>query len=171
LDYVAWDFILETMTNAKELKKKLKEAQRLEQQAKQPARDELSLVQEHIKETESEIDEIALALRKAKGRVAVSLEKQQTDVNARYARYCRKREELQAEIDANVLTDEEIENTVQFQKDVAAGLKKPTWDDKRYYFEMLQFKAVITGRKAKLSCRLRVGVKEVDLDKIDLITL
>ena len=171
LEYVAWDFIFDAMTNVKDLKKKLKEAQRLEQEAKQPARDELALVLEYIKETESEIDEIALALRKAKGRVADSLERQQTDVNARHTRFCRRREELQAEIDARELTDGEIENTLQFQRDVAAGLRKPTWDDRRYYLEMLHFKVVVTGRKAKLSCRLRVGVKEVDLSKIDFIIL
>jgi site-specific DNA recombinase len=164
LDYAAWEYLLDVMTDEKELEAKLREAQRLDAESKQPKRDELTLVLDAIAEAEAEAGEIALAFRNAKGAVAASLERQQDNVNAKYERACKRRDELQAEIEANSITDQEIENALNFRRDVANGLKNPTWDDKRAYLEMMRFHVkVLDKHHAKMTCYLDTQGHTIDL--------
>jgi site-specific DNA recombinase len=158
LESAAWEYLLNTITNHEELEARLKEAQELEQQTKQPKRDRLSVVMEMIGEAEDEAKTILRDLRdRPQGVVREMLERQEVELNTRYEKLIRERDKLQEEIEVQSITDQDIEQALSFQDAVKAGLENPTWEDKRYYLETLRFQAVIDEDRAHFSCYLDIG--------------
>jgi hypothetical protein len=158
IEAAAWDYLLDVITNHAELEAELRHAQALEELAKQPKRDELETVLEMLTEAEKEAGEIAEALKnRPGGPVKDNLKRQEADLTTRYARLTRKRDDLQAEIEAQSITDQDIKQALSFQQAVKAGLQDPTWDDKRFYLEQLRFQAVIEEGQARFSCYIAVG--------------
>ncbi len=166
LDYLAQEYILDIFSDPERFEQKLAEAQELEQASAQPKRDQLALVLDYIRETESEIDEIALALRRAKGKIADKLEKDQDEVNARYTKLCQERDNLIADLEQKILTDKEIADMLQYREDAISGFKTPTFEDKRYYLEQLRIQVVIKGEEATYTCRLPIGARVFRLHDI-----
>lgn len=148
LEFGVWErYVVEVMTDREKFLQGLYDAQEAMQKAEQPKREQLALVLDYIKETAAEADEIALALRKTQGRVAESLQKQQDDVNARYADLCRKRDQLQEELSQSKLTDQDISDALQLREDILAGLQNSTFEDKCRVIERLNVQATIEGDK------------------------
>jgi hypothetical protein len=77
-----------------------------------------------------------------------------TGLNSKYANLLKGWDQLQAEIDAQAITDQDIAEALNFQQAVKAGLQNPTWEDKRYYLERMRFEAVIIDIIAHFSCYL-----------------
>jgi len=151
LEFGVWEkYVVEVMTDKDKFLQGLLDAQEAMRKAQQPKRDQLALVLDYIKETEAEADEIALALRKAHGRVAESLQKQQDDINSRYADLCRKCDQLQEELSQNKLTDQEISDALQLREDILAGLQNPTFEDKRRVIERLNVQVTVEGDKVSV---------------------
>lgn len=141
-----WDIIYNAMTgDPDQFERDLREAQALQEQQSKPKVDELQTVLDYLAEAEKEADEIAQALRKAKGAVATSLERQQDECNKKYDALTKRRDELQAELSQRTLTDEAIDETLQFRADVAAGLREPTNDDVRFYYRQLNVRVTVNG--------------------------
>ncbi len=164
LEHAAWKYILSIMTNSEGLEDRLREAQRLEHEAKQPKRDRLGLVCEMIAEAQKEADKLALALADAPGGIVeASLKRQVTDVNSRHAKLCKERDRLQEQIESQAITDQDIEEAVSFQQAVKVGLQNPTWEDKRYYLERMRFEATVTADTAHFTCYLDVTGSVFDL--------
>ena len=122
-------------------------------------RERLELVVEMIAEAEKEAGELATALRSQPGGIVQeTLERDIANVNARHAKLSRERDRLQGEIEAEGLTDQDVEDAMKFQHAVKAGLLNPTWEDKRYYLETLRFEATSgTDGTAKFTCYLDVA--------------
>jgi hypothetical protein len=60
--------------------------------------------------------------------------------------------------------DEALARALQFRADVIAGLKNPTFDDKRLYLEMLQVSVTVKDGRAVVRCALPIDPVEVDLE-------
>ena len=123
-------------------------AQHDELAAQEPKRDELQAIEAEIAGAEEEVNEIAEALRKAKGRVGDKLQAQQDEVNARLDTLTKKRAELQAELAARRLTDDTVASILewrasQLQEDIAIGRANATDEDKRRIFEMIQLAVTV----------------------------
>jgi hypothetical protein len=93
------------------LRDDLKTAQQSELDALEPKRVELQAVDDFIKQSENETEEIATALRKAHGKVREALQAQQDRANERNAEYIAPRDKLLAELSDRTYTDEAIEST------------------------------------------------------------
>lgn len=164
LEDTAWQYILDAIANSEELESRLREAQRLELEAKQPKRERLSLALEMIAEAEAEAGKLAQAIARSPGGiVGDALERQAADVNARHVKLCRERDNLQAEIEAQELTDGDIADVVSFWAAVKAGLENATLEERRYYLETLRFHTTIKGSEAHHTCYLAAGDSVFDL--------
>ena len=86
LEMQVWNGLKGFFTDLDRLEEDLEAAQQREESDQEPIRAELKTTEDFIAETEQEIEEIATALRKAKGKVSESLQRQQDDANARYER-------------------------------------------------------------------------------------
>ncbi len=157
-----WDIIYRAMTgDPEQFERDLREAQALQEKQAQPKVDELQTVLDYLAEAETEADEIARAIRKAKGAVAASLERQQDDCNKRHEALTRRRDELQAELAQQTLTDDAIDETLQFRADVAAGLHQPTRDDVRFYFHQLNVRVTVDGDLVTVQYDVPTGAVKV----------
>ena len=164
IEHAAWEYLLSIMTNADEFEARLREAQALEEQAKEPKRNRLELVLEMMAEAEKEVGGIAQELRRRPdGIVRNTLERQEAEINARYAKLCKERDKLQEELETQVITDQLIEDALGFQKAVKAGLQDPTWEDKRYYLEQMRFEAVAIDTQVRFACYLDLEGISFDL--------
>jgi len=120
-----------------------------------------------LKDTEREANEIARAMRKVKGLVAAKLEQQGDDeVSKRHHTLMARMMKLQ-EMLAFELTDQNIDNLLQFREAVAMGLENPTDEDRRCWLDILQTKVTVTGGVAVIACRLggkvRYRLNEIEL--------
>ena len=93
------------------LRDDLKAAQQSELDALEPKPVELQAVDDSSKQSENEIEEIATALRKARGKVREARQAQQDRANERNAEYIAPRDKLLAELSDRTYTDEAIEST------------------------------------------------------------
>ena len=93
------------------LRDDLKTAQQSELDALEPKRVELQAVDDFIKQSENEIEEIATALRRARDKVREALQAQQDRANERNAEYIAPRDKPLAELSDCTYTDKAIEST------------------------------------------------------------
>jgi site-specific DNA recombinase len=152
LDNLVWDSVKEMFANPDRLWGELKRAQQAELTEQDPKRAEIETVEHFIQQAETEINEIAVALRKASGRVGESLEKQMRDANARYESYIARRAEIQKELGARKLTDDALEDIVEYAKDVRLGIDEADFTTKQKILELLDVRVTVDGDKAQVSC-------------------
>ena len=65
----------------------------------------------------------------------------------------KRRSELQQALELQ-LTEETINNLIQFRETVALGLDSPTFEDRRRWLEALQTAVTVENRSAIVTCRL-----------------
>ncbi len=167
VESVAWEYVLDVITEPMRFEDALRKAQAAELDAVQPKRDRLQIVQDMIAEAEREASKLAQALVKASGVVGDALQRQIDDVNGRHAKLMRERDRLQAEIEAGALTDAQIEQAMHYRRDVIEGLKHATFEDKREMFKLLQIEVTIRGYMATVRCRVPVGAEPREIDLKD----
>jgi site-specific DNA recombinase len=153
IEEVTWNYIIGLVKDARKFEEKLREAQADEAAAMKPKQNELQHVIALLTETEREADEIARAARKVKGLVGERLERQAEEVNRRYHALTRRKGELEQSLTAE-LTDNAINNLLQFREAVALGLENPTFEDRRRWLEILQTRVTVTHGIAVITCRL-----------------
>ena len=164
LESIAWEFLLGVVTDREKLAQRLQQAQAQMMTAIQPKRDQLAAVNDLIKEVEAEADGIAASIRQARGLVAKSLQRQSDLIDERYANLIAKRDKVQAEINAAVITDESIADMIHFSQTTIDGLNHPTSTDKRRWLEYLRVQVDISYGRAIVSCKLPIGVEPRTFD-------
>jgi len=58
--------------------------------------------------------------------------------------------------------DDTLARALHFRQDIVAGLKEPTFEDKRNYLEMLRIAVTVKDRKATIRCALPVDPVDFD---------
>jgi site-specific DNA recombinase len=154
LDNLAWDSVKALFADLDRMWDDLKRAQQKELDGQDPKRAELEAVENFIEQSETETNEIAVALRKATGRVGESLQRQMNDANARYDRYIARRSEIQKELGACKLTDEALTDIMNFAKDTRLGIAEADFETRQRIFELLDVRIKIDGEKTKVSCAI-----------------
>lgn len=132
-----WDSIVSLFANLDTLEEHLRIAQQEEQAALDPKIEELEAIEAMIVQTEADALEIGQALRRASGLVAKSLEQNMNEVNLRYDALCQRRKTLQSELSVTRLTDNAIQELVEFAQDVFAGIENADFQTKRRNIELL----------------------------------
>jgi hypothetical protein len=152
LDNLAWESVKGLFADLDRLWDNLKRAQEAELTAQDPMRAELQAVEDFIAQADREADEIALAMRQAKGRVGESLQRQQDDLNTRLEGYHKRRGELIAELGARRLTDDAIGGVLEYARDVRIGIEEADFETKQKIFELLDVQVKVDDDKAQVSC-------------------
>jgi site-specific DNA recombinase len=147
-----WDSIVGLFANLETLEKHLRIAQQEELAALDPKIEELSAVEAMITQTENNALEVGQALRRASGLVAKSLEQNMNEVNLRYEALCQRRDTLKADLSVTRLTDNTIQELVEFAKDVFAGIENADFQTKRRNLEMLKVRVEIKQGRFIISC-------------------
>lgn len=165
---VVWEYVLDLLTNPETFEDELRRAQAAELDAIQPKRERLQIVTGLIVEAEAEAGKLAGALVKASGVVGDALQRQIDEVNQKHAKLTRERDRLQVEIEAGALTDDQIDQAMNYRRDVIEGLKHATPEDKRAMFELLQVEILVKGYAVTVHCRVPMGAepREINLDRL-----
>ncbi len=166
LEAIVWQWILGIITDPVQLESNLRQAQADELAVKQPKCDELGHVNALIAQAEAEADE-NIALMKCVPRNGIrykKLEAEGLQIEARHTDLIQRRETLQAEIETQAITDENITNLVQFGQRVKLGLENPTFEQKRRWLEWLRTEITISHAKGVITCRLPVEPYSFDLN-------
>ena len=160
-----WKYVLSVMTNPKRFRKALRNAQKAEQRASESRHDQLEIVTEQIAESEAEAAKLAEAVKNVKGgAVGKALQEKIDRLEILYLQQIHKRDELQAGLSAQRLTDENMAKALRFREDIMAGLQNPTFEDKRRALELLQVEVIVTvDKKASVKCLVPVGERVIDL--------
>ena len=108
IDEFAWNYVLHLMTNADAFEAALRDAQAHQRKSLEPKAEQLSILIEQIARTEKEASEIAEALKKVRpgGAVEKNLLADMERVDQLYEAQVQRRGELEADLSANILTDE-----------------------------------------------------------------
>lgn len=147
-----WEMILDVMTDRDRFESALREAQQVELDALEPQRARLAVVVDLIRQCESEADEVAAALKQARGVVGAKLQADIDQTNKRYDELSAERDALQAAVNARVLNDADIAAALQFREDVIEGLQNPTLEDMRRMLEILQVRITVHDGRVTLAC-------------------
>jgi site-specific DNA recombinase len=153
IEPVTWNYIMKLVKDPQQFEEKLRQAQAKEGVTMQPKQKELEHVIALLEETEREAEVIARETLKAKGIIAAKLEHQGEEVNRRYEALSARKIELQETLTLE-LTDQTINNLLQFRETVALGLENPTFEDKRLWLELLQASVTVENQKAVIRCRI-----------------
>ena len=164
LETVVWEYVLDLWSNRERFEKALRAAQVAEQEAEQPKREQLAIVLEQIAESEAEAAKLADAIKNVKGgAVGRALQEKIDHLESLYAAQLCKRDELQAALDTNQLTDDSIELALRFREDVVVGMQNPTFEDKRRALEFLRTQVTVKDGKARVKCRVLVQPRVFEL--------
>jgi site-specific DNA recombinase len=154
LDTLAWESITKSFADLDRLGDNLKKAQQKELSTQDPKRAELEAIENFIQQAEIEIDEIAVALRKASGRVGEALKKQMDDANVRYEEYVARRSEIQKELGSRKLTDDALTDIMRYAQDVQLGIAEADFESKQKILELLDVRVKIDGEKTQVTCAI-----------------
>lgn len=162
VEYIAWGYILQMLTNADEFECALREAQALEAEQQQPKQKELEHVIALLTATEYEAETVAATLKKVKGIVGEKLQVQSDEIDRRYQVLQVRKKKLEEELKSE-LTDTTIADLLQFREAVAVGLNNPTHEERRLWLELLQTRVTVTNEIAVVTCRLSGEEAEFEL--------
>jgi site-specific DNA recombinase len=171
IEPAVWESIVQLFTNEIELERLLRIAQREELEALDPKQDEYTAIQGMMIDSEREAAEIGQALRRASGIVTKSLEKDMQEVNRRYDALCKRCEILQQELSKARLTDNAIQEALQFAEDIRAGIQNADFETKRRNLELLQVRVIVDGRRFYITCLAGAWEGEIsELSKVAIET-
>jgi site-specific DNA recombinase len=163
IEPLVWAYVMELITSPGRFEERLRLAQAKELENTKPRRKEAEHILALIQQTENEADDVARALTRAQGLISSRLEQQAIEVDRRYKALTQRQIELQESLGFE-MTDNMIENLMEFRKIVADGLANPTFEDKRRWLEILQIEVVVMNKQAVITCRLPVDAFIVDLE-------
>lgn len=153
LEYIAWSYVIRLLTNADEFEQKLREAQQLEAEQRQPKQKELEIVLSLMEQTEREAEEAAVALSQVRGIVGKKLQIQADEIDRRYQALLVRKEKLEVDLEVE-LSNETVEEVMIFREAVAVGLNDPTPEEQRLWLELLQTRVTVSNGEAVVTCRL-----------------
>jgi hypothetical protein len=144
---------MKLVKDPQKFEEKLRQAQAKEAAAIQPKQKELDHVKALLEDTESEAETIAREISKTKGIIKAKLQQQGDEVNKRFEALTKRKIDLQETL-ALELTEQTIDNLLEFRETVALGLENPTFEDKRLWLELLQVRVTVEDQKAVIKCRI-----------------
>ncbi len=165
----AWQYALDIILERDKLLPRLREAQAETLKALEPQREKLTAIEDDITACETEAGQVAAAMgaiprgAQATSVVFRQLERRAAELDKRYTTQCRKRDALQVEINAAIITDESILDIASFSEDTLEGLNHPTFAQMRRWLEYLKVKAEVKNGFATMSCMLKVQARSFDL--------
>ena len=118
-----WESLAAVFADLKRLEGSLRAAQTEELAEMAPKRSELETVEAMIAEAEQQAGEIARELVRQSGVVRQALERDAEAVNSRHRALVARRDELQAAVSGQRITDDAIRDTMRFAADVRLGLE------------------------------------------------
>ncbi|HOU16119.1 MAG TPA: recombinase family protein [Anaerolineae bacterium] len=149
-----WDVMTNIITNPAEFKEKLLEAQQVELEDQKPKQAELTAVESLIVEAESEAAQLATAITKATGLVEKVLQDKITALNERYEALRTRKNELEAALANRRLTDETIDELIQFAANFKTGIDRPSNKDMRQVLDTFDARVIVKDGGAKLELGL-----------------
>ena len=158
LESVVWDYILGLWSNKRRFEKALHNAQKAERDATQPIRERLAAIDELIANCLNEADDLAHAMKKARGLVSDKLQRDMDEVNARHEVLAKERDELTAKLNAQTLGDTEINELLKSREDTVIGLHAATPEDKRRDLEHLRTEVTVKDENVWVKTRVSVSV-------------
>ena len=165
LEARVWEYVLDIITDPKRFEDGIRKAQDNERDALGPKRERREAVMAMIADCEVEAAKLAGALKQTPdgGIVHKHLQADIETTERRYAALCKERDELQAALNANPLTDENIAAAIEFRRQVVEGLRDPTFEDKRRVLEFLRVKVTIKDKHAQVQCIIPIQKDAIDL--------
>lgn len=154
LEQAVWNYILGLFNNEEEFVQRIRLVAEQERSELQPRRDELGNLEEQITETQIEAAKLAEAIKRVPsgGIVAQTLEREISQLEDLYNGQLKRRAELQAKLQEQNLSDDNIGFLLEFRRDVYVGMANPTFEDKRRVLEHLHTKVTVTGQTATVEC-------------------
>lgn len=157
LEAAAWLALRDRLENSDTLEGDMREAQRREDEEREPKTAELEAVNAMLAEAQAEADNLALAFaqlvqrKKQDGAVGRALQDRINAVDERHKRLSERREVLEAELSKRRVTEEVIAKTIAFTEGVRAGLDHATNEDKRQMLDTFNARVTVTDGKPKLA--------------------
>jgi len=159
----AWKHVLDVInSDAERFEQALREAQAAEAEAKRPKQERLETVKRLIVDCEARADELAEAIKRVRGLVEKSLQRDIDEIDREYNALRKERDDLEAELTAESLTDDDIAAALEFREDVKAGMDNPTFEDKRWALEVLRVSVTVKNGKVTVSCLIPKGYGRVE---------
>jgi hypothetical protein len=151
--------------------RKLRDAQRAENESIQPLREQLDLVNELITQAEAEARQLASTLSTLqRGGVMEKAIREQVDaVEVKHRALTKRSDELVAEVKATQpLSDEDINRALEFRRAVCVGMQNPTMEDKKRVFEIFHLAVTVKigGKKIVVAGRFPLEAQTFDLTAI-----
>ena len=129
-----------------------------------PKQEELNAVIAMIEDTEKEAVEVGRALRYASGIVARKLKQNIEEIDRRYEALVERKEELEDDLSTTKLTDEAVDDLLQFAEDAFLGIENADFETKRRTLEMLQ--VVVTIKDKRFYVNSIAGTWEGEIRKL-----
>jgi len=159
-----WDEIRELFQDPDKLLNELKAAQQSADEKLKPVRDKLQITEDLIKQAEEELDEIAMAMRAARGRMITKFEQQQDEINARLDALAKRRAKYIKEIGDGMVTDERIDTIMKAAHRVKRGIERANYQGKRRMLEALGTEVTVTPGKYHI--KTLVGEKDGEISQM-----
>lgn len=153
LEADVWDEIRELFSDLEGLLEKLKFAQQTEEGKQKPIREQMQITDDLIKQAELELDEIARAMRAARGeRMIERFAVQQDEVNARLDDLFKQREKHAHELATRRIADDRSETMATAAERVRRGIERAEFEGKRRILETLGVSVIAEPGKYHIDC-------------------
>ncbi len=166
IEAATWAALRDRIKNSDTYEADLREAQRLEDEEREPKTIELEAVLAMMAEGEAEAVKLAKTLealteKQRKGIVGRTLQDKVDALDERYNDLAARRDKLEAELANRHFTDELIQYQLDFAADLRDGIENATNADKRFMLDTFDARVTVTDGKPKLSLQMP---KEVLID-------
>lgn len=168
VDTIVWAKLEEYILNPQKLKAEMKEYQQKMGQVAKPLENRLKIVDDLIAEQEGEFDNAAQNMRLAKGDKAKALFADDLDrIEKVTASLKNEREEIVARLEAETLTDKQIDDTLEFAAAMAKDWQEVSQDfeSKRAFLNFIgaELTLLVVEGKRKGLLTAKIGTKPFDL--------
>ncbi len=152
-----WAALRDRLENSDTLEGDLREAQRRENEEREPQLEELETVLAMMTEAQAEANNLAATFsrlveaRQDKGPVGSALKEKISAVNEPHSRLAARREVLEAELSNRRFTDELIQRQLEFTANLRAGIENADNADKRRMLDTFKASVTVTDGKPVLT--------------------
>lgn len=166
LEAIVWEYILGLITSdARQFEDALRKAQQDEKAAIQPKQDQLEFLSREIATRREEAERLVAVLESTKGELmSLTIQERISSLERQYAALVREHKLLAAELSQHkTLSDEDVDAAMEFRRDVTAGMKNPTFEDKRRILEALRIQVTVQDAKATVRCCIPTSPRSLEL--------
>jgi len=157
LEAAVWAALRDRLEHSDTLEGDLREAQRRENEEREPQLEELETVLAMMTEAQAEANNLAATFARLveaqqdKGPVGSALKEKISAVNERHSRLAARQEVLEAELSNRRFTDELIQRQLEFTANLRAGIENAGNADKRRMLDTFKASVTVTDGKPVLT--------------------